>query len=100
MRYEYLVMKDEGSDRKVGGVIDLDTETLGDRLSMVSGDLSGNFLLQGRYPLSRAAAQVLSDVERLKGSPDLEMRKFIALVYLQGRMDMRKEMLEAMQPKD
>mgnify|MGYP006915944945 FL=1 len=100
MLFECIVLKEKGGDlRRVGGVIDLDVESIEQRVVLVSTDLCGIFVVEERYPLSVRVSQIIHDTEERLSGVDVSLRQFAALVYLEGRRDVREELLELFRKK-
>jgi|GEM_PF-2347678 hypothetical protein len=94
MPFECIVLKEEGgSSRRVGGIINRDQEPLEDRITRISSDLRGKFILAETYELPSYIAHIIEHTEKSLGREDVALRHAFSLVYLQGRMDMRNEMV-------
>ena len=91
---EYVVFAEVEGSRRVGTVLDVDREPIEDRIKRISDDLNAQFRLAERYDISPIVAQTIRDAEEVGGAEDVNLRRLVVLIYLQGRDDMQAEMIE------
>ncbi|MDP7477223.1 MAG: hypothetical protein QF442_02125 [Candidatus Peribacteraceae bacterium] len=101
---EYIVFVEVDGSRRVGTVVDAENESIEERITLISTDLRSQFKVAERYELSKAAASAIGVLEEMSGGEDINLRRFAALIYMQGRSDMKLELADLlarqMEPKE